>query len=119
MEQNTENKTIKAPKKKNDTTAIRFDKAFMRQVTKLVDKANKKQFGRKVKPKNMIVNLLRLADENLIEKVVKKSQEESLTNKDQDAIFLKENLGKFSGTKEEFDQKMRQLMASFLSQNPA
>ena len=119
MEQNTANKASKSNAKKVDSTAIRFDKSFMKQVAKLVDKANKKQFGRKVKPKNVLVNLLNLADDNLIENVIKKSQEESLTNKDQDAIFLKENLGKFQGTKEEFDEKMRQLMASFLSQNPA
>lgn len=119
MEQNTANKTSKPTAKKADSTAIRFDKAFMKQVTKLVDKANKKQFGRKVKPKNVLVNLLNLADDNLIEKVITKSQEESLTNKDQYALFLKENLSKFQGTKEEFDEKMRQLMASFLSQKPA
>tara|TARA_Y100000590_G_C15544660_1_gene948388 strand:+ start:112 stop:471 length:360 start_codon:yes stop_codon:yes gene_type:complete len=119
MEQNTANKTTKTATKKTDSTAIRFDKVFMRKISKLVDKANKKQFGRKVKPKNFLVNLLCLADDTLLEKVIQKSQEESLTSKDQDAIFLKENLGRFSGTKEEFDQKMRELMASFLSQNPA
>ena len=119
MEQNTENKTIKAPTKKNDTTAIRFDKAFMRQVTKLVDKANKKQFGRKVKPKMFLVNLLGLADEKLIEKVIQKSQEESLSVNDKKEMYMKENLTKFKGTKEEFEQKMMELMTGFLSQNPS
>ena len=119
MEQNTVNKTAKTTTKKTDSVAIRFDKAFMKQVSKIVDKANKKQYGRKIKPKAIIVNLFSLIDEKLIDKTIKMAQEESLTNKDQDTIFLKENLSKFSGTKEEFDKKMKELMSSFLSQNPA
>ena len=118
MEQNIENKTPKTTQKKNDSTAIRFDKVFMRQVTKLVDKANKKQFGRKVKPKAILVNLLNLADEKLLEKTIQKSQEESLTQSDRKEMFMKENLGRFKGNKEEFEQKMMELMSGFLSQSP-
>ena len=118
MEQNIENKTPKITQKKNDTTAIRFDKTFMRQVTRLVDKANKKQFGRKVKPKAILVNLFNLADEKLLEKTIQKSQEESLTQSDRKEMFMKENLGRFKGNKEEFEQKMMELMSGFLSQSP-
>lgn len=119
MEQNIENKVPKTSHKKNDSTAIRFDKAFMRQVTKLVDKANKKQFGRKVKPKAILVNLLNLADEKLLEKTIQKSQEESLTQNDRKEMFMRENIAKFKGNKEEFEQKMMELMSGFLSQNQA
>ncbi|MAE59368.1 MAG: hypothetical protein CME69_10835 [Halobacteriovorax sp.] len=118
MEQNIENKTPKSTQKKNDSTAIRFDKTFMRQVTRLVDKANKKQFGRKVKPKTILVNLFNLADEKLLEKTIQKSQEESLTQSDRKEMFMKENLGRFKGNKEEFEQKMMELMSGFLSQSP-
>ena len=118
MEQNIENKNTKTPVKKNDTTAIRFDKTFMRQVTKLVDKANKKQYGRKVKAKALLTNLLELADEKLIEEVILKTQDESLSVNDKKEMYMKENLSKFKGTKDEFEQKMMELMSGFLSQNP-
>lgn len=119
MEQNIENKTPKSNQKKVESTAIRFDKAFMKQVTRLVDKANKKQFGRKVKPKTILINLLSLADDRLIEKTIKKSQDESLTLSDRKEMFMKEHLGKFKGSKEEFEQKMMELMSGFLTQNQA
>lgn len=119
MEQNTASKTSKSTAKKADSTAIRFDKAFMKQVSKLVDKANKKQFGRKVKPKNLLVNLLNLADDNLIENVIKKAQEDSLSHSDKRELFLKEHMEKFSGSKEDFEEKMMELMSRFLSQNLA
>jgi len=117
MEQNTANKTSKSTAKKADSTAIRFDKVFMKQVSKLVDKANKKQFGRKVKPKNLLVNLLNLADDNLIKNVIKKSQEDSLSHSDKRELFLKKHMEKFSGSKEDFEEKMMELMSGFLSQN--
>jgi len=85
--------------------------------SKLVDKANKKQFGRKVKPKNLLVNLLNLADDNLIENVIKKSQEDSLSHSDKRELFLKKHMEKFSGSKEDFEEKMMELMSGFLSQN--
>jgi len=117
MEQNTVTKTAKTNTKKADSVAIRFDKAFMKQVSKIVDKANKKQYGRKVKPKTVLVNLLSLVDESLIEKVIKKSQQESLTLKDKKDKFIKDNLAKFNGTKDEMEEKMMEYFEGFLSQN--
>ncbi|MBT4792675.1 MAG: hypothetical protein HON90_13965 [Halobacteriovoraceae bacterium] len=118
MEQNTLNKTVKTNTKKTDSSAIRFDKAFMKTISKIVDKANKKQFGRKVKPKTILVNMLSLLDENLIDKVIKMSQENSLTHKDKKELFLKENLSKFSGSAEEMEAKMMEHFKGYLSQNP-
>lgn len=118
MEQNTENKTVKNATKKTDSTAIRFDKAFMKQISKLVDKANKKQFGRKVKPKSILVNLLKMAEPSLLENVVKKSQEESLSHNDKRELYLKERISKFSGSKEQLESKMMEVFDQYLSQYP-
>ena len=118
MEQNTLNKTVKSNAKKTDSSAIRFDKAFMKAILKIVDKANKKPFGRKVKPKNILVNMLALLDENLVNKVIKLSQEDSLTHKDRKELYIKKNLSKFGGSIEEMEVKMMEFFDGYLSQNP-
>ena len=43
-----QNKSI-AKSNKNESTSIRFDKAFVKKLSKIVDKANKKAFGKKKK----------------------------------------------------------------------
>jgi len=119
MEQNTINKSTNTTSKKTESVAIRFDKSFMKQISKIVDKANKKQYGRKIKAKSIIVNTISILDEKLIDKVIKKSQEESLSANDKKDMYMKENLTKFKGSKEEFEQKMMELMTGFLSQSPS
>jgi hypothetical protein len=119
MEQNTINKSTNTTIKKTESVAIRFDKSFMKQIPKIVDKANKKQYGRKIKAKSIIVNTFSILDEKLIDKVIKKSQEESLSANDKKDMYMKENLTKFKGSKEEFEQKMMELMTGFLSQSPS
>ncbi|MFT6632828.1 MAG: hypothetical protein ACJAS4_002793 [Bacteriovoracaceae bacterium] len=119
MEQNTINKSTNTTIKKTESVAIRFDKSFMKQISKIVDKANKKQYGRKIKAKSIIVNTFSILDEKLIDKVIKKSQEESLSANDKKDMYMKENLTKFKGSKEEFEQKMMELMTGFLSQSPS
>lgn len=111
------NTTRKVLSKRSEPTTIRFNRVFMKQIGKLVDKANKKQFGRKIRPGAIVENIFKLIDESLIDKAIKKTQEESLRPKDKKEIFLKENLGKFKGTKEEFEEKMMELMGVFISQN--
>ena len=118
MEQNNTSKPIKKTAKKTDSTAIRFDKTFMRQIARLVDRANKKPFGRKVKPKTILENLLKFADEKLLENVVKQAQEDSLTHTDKRELFLKEKLSNFSGSKEQLELKMMEVFDQYLSQNP-
>lgn len=117
MEQNTTTKNVNKNLKKNDSSAIRFDKVFIKQVSRLVEKANKKQFGKKIKSKAILENLLKLADEKLIEHVIKQSQEESLTHNDKKEIFLKEKLSNFSGSKEQLELKMMEIFDQYLSQN--
>lgn len=111
-------KEVKSNTKKVDSVAIRFDKAFMKQVTRIVNKANKKQFGRKIKPKAILQNLLDIVDESVIEKVIKKTQDESLTIKDRKEMNFKQNMSLFGGSKEKYEQKMMELMDNYLSANP-
>ena len=116
MEQTSTTKQTKKVAKKNDSSAIRFDKTFMRQISRLVEKANKKPFGRKIKPKDIVKTLFSLVDDSLLEKVIKKVQEESLTIDNKKEIFFKKHINQFEGSKEKFEEKMMELMKGFLSQ---
>ena len=124
MEQNNLSRPIepkaeparKAPKK-SDSFTVRFDKSFMKKVSRLVDRANKKPFGRKIRPRVILETLLGLADEKLLESVVKKAQEDSLSHNDKKEAFLKEKLSKFGGSKEQLELKMMALLNQHLSQN--
>ncbi len=116
MEQNTISKITKKSTKNDDLKAIRFDKAVIKQLDKFVDKANKKQFGQKIRASHILTNLLSLADEILLEKVIKLSQDNSLTHRDKKEMFLKENISKFGGNSEKFEAKMMELMGGYLSQ---
>lgn len=116
MKQAEATKTLKKANKSNNLMAIRFNNPFIAKLKKLVDRANKKSYGRKVKPSHIITQLFFLSDEVLKEKVIKQAQEESLTLKNREELFEKENLNKFGGSKEEFNEKMRELMGVHLSQ---
>ncbi len=106
----------KTPKRR-DSFGIRFNKEFMKKISKLVDRANKKPFGKKVVPRAIIENLLHLADDKLLDNIIKKSQEESLSHNDKREIFLKEKLSQFSGSKEQLELKMMEVFNQYLSQN--
>lgn len=116
MTEQTTVQKVKSNVKKTDSVVIRFDKSFMKQLTKIVDKANRKQFGRKIKPKNIIVELLNLADESLISKVLNNVQDKSLSTKDQKAILYKNIAGKFKGSIDELELKLLQKYAQEMSQ---
>lgn len=118
MEQKIDNKKTTPTAKKVDSTSVRFDKAFMKKVQRFVDKANRKQFGKKVRVNNFFVNLLNLADESLIEKVIKKSQDESLRLDDRKDINFKNNLSKFGGSRQKYEEKLMELMDKFVAENP-
>lgn len=118
MEQNIENKNTKTISKKVSSGTIRFEKGFMKDINKLVDKANKKEFGRKIKPKVILINLLKLATPQLLDEVVKRSQEDSLSHNDKRELFIKEKMSKFRGSKEQLEAKMMEVFDQYLSQNP-
>jgi hypothetical protein len=112
MEQNSTNKVQKSNAKKHESVAIRFDKAFIKQINRLVDKANKKQFGRKIKSKNIITSLFEISETILIEKAIERSQQKSLTHKDDKEKFLKEQVSKLGGTVESIEKKMMELFVA-------
>ncbi len=117
MEQNNTQKPLKKVFKKGDSLAVYFTREFMRKVSKLVEKANKKSFGKKIRPKAILENLFHLADEKLLEKVVKKAQENSLSHNDKREAFIKERLSKFNGSKEQMELKMMEIFDQYLSEN--
>ena len=69
-----------------------------------------KAFGKKIYPKDIIINLFELSDEAIVQKAIKKSQEESLTHKDKRELFIKESAAKFGGSPEQVEAKMMELM---------
>ena len=82
-----------------------------------MEKANKKPFGEKIKSRAILENLFNLADEKLLENVIKKAQEESLSHCDKREVFINEKLSKFNGSKEKLELKMMEVFDQYLSQN--
>ena len=117
MEQNNIQKTVKKTLKKQDYSTVRLNRDFMKKVSRLVDKANKKSFGKKVNSKMILESLLSLADEKLLEKVIKKTREDSLSHNDKREAFLRERLAKFNGSKEQMELKMMEIFDQYLLQN--
>ena len=118
MEQDNIKKSKKTAKK-NDFLTVRFGRDFMRKVSKLVERANRKPFGRKVRARMILESLFSLADEKLLEGAVKKAQEDSLSHTDKREAFLKEKLSKFGGSREQLERKMMEVFDQHLSQNRA
>lgn len=102
---------------KNESTSIRFDKNFIKKLAKVVDKANKKPFGKKIYAKDILVNLFEVTNDDTIQKVIAKCQEDSLTHKDKKELFIKQSAAKLGGSPELVEEKMMELMKNFLSQS--
>ena len=117
MEQSKIPTSVRKVTKKNDSSSVRFSKDFMKKVSKLVDRANRKSFGKRVKLKMILESLFNLADEKLLEDSVKKAQENSLSHSDKREAFLKERLSTFNGSKEQLELKMMEVFDQHLSQN--
>ena len=117
MEQHNTPTSVRKVTKKGDSSSVRFSKNFMKKVSKIVDRANRKSFGRRVKPNMILESLFNLADEKLLEASVKKAQEDSLSHSDKREAFLKEKLSKFSGSKEQLELKMMEVFDQYLSQD--
>ena len=117
MEQNNSQKPVKKVQKKWDYSTVHLNRDFMKKVLRLVERANKKSFGKKVNSKMILENLFYLADEKLLEKVVKKTQEDSLSHNDKREAFFKERLSQFKGSKEQMELKMMEIFDRYLSEN--
>ena len=78
METVENKKQIKTKTKKNELAGIRVSKETRRELIRLVDKINKKQFGRKVKASEVIATCIKLISEKEIEIL----QQSTLSNAD-------------------------------------
>lgn len=114
MEQSVSNGVVRPKTTKRTSSSIRFKHQFIKQVKRITDKANKKDLGRRIKLSEVLEQIFNQADEALIEKAIKICQEKSLSPEDKKAIFIKDKLSQFQGTREEFDQKMMELMENYL-----
>ena len=88
------------PKSKNSTGApVRVSNETKKILTKLLDKANKKSFGKRIKPDALIATALKLVADNHL----KKLQENSLSNADRLEMAFKEyKKGNSSASKDDF-----------------
>lgn len=64
---------VKRVSKKHGSSAIYFDRDFMKKILRLTEKTNKKSFGRKVKSKDTLEKLLQLVDVRISVKWAKKT----------------------------------------------
>ena len=117
MEQSKTTKPVKRVSKRKSYSVARLSKDFMRSVSRLAEKANRKRFGRRIRPKDILESLFSLADEKLLEKAIKKAQENSLSLGDRREAFLKERLSQFNGSKEQMELKMMEIFDQYLSEN--
>ena len=101
----------------SDKKCVYFDKEFSKKITRLVEMANKKTLGRKIRIKDFIIMLLDTARSDLIEEVIRKVQDNSLSVVDKRELFIKENLNRFGGNRDEMEKMMMKLMDGYLSQN--
>lgn len=119
MEKKTVEKKIEKetkPSKTLSTQNLRVDKIFVKKLQRIVEKANKKEFGARITPKDVLAQFLELSDTKLIERVIRKVQDDSLSHDDKKKLFIKSNATKFGGSKEKLEQKMMELMEGFLTQ---
>ena len=114
MEQKKLEIVAKVKEKKKDYGIIRVDQALLKRVKRLVDKANKKSLGKRVKARDILANLLDVVGEEVIGKAIKIAQEKSLSFKEKQEAFVKANMGRFKGDREQFERKMVELMGDFL-----
>lgn len=89
MTEPTKNMANKKGKKLN-TISIRVETIDKHKITTFLSKVNKKTYGRRVKVSDLIKTLLNGIDDELI----KKLQDQSLTNKDKIEIAFKDHVSK-------------------------
>ncbi len=90
---------VEKTKAKRDISAIRIDIATQKLLSSLILKANRKNFGRKIKA----VQLVQLALTKISEQDIKQLQDASLSNSDRLEMRFREHVKKFGAiSKDEF-----------------
>lgn len=103
MEQIDEKKVIKPTVKKSNSTSLRVSIDTKRKVVSELTKANKKAFGRKLKPDQLVaLGLSKITPKDIVE-----LQERSLSNEDRAEKAYRDYISKFGQiTRDEFTGKM-------------
>ena len=113
METSENKKQSKIKIKKLNTAGIRVDKETQRDLNRLVDKINKKQFGKKVKISQIIALSVKLiGDEH-----IKELQHNSLSNADKIEMQYRDYIRQNGAiSKDEFLGKLHNLMLGSMTQ---
>ena len=106
-------KQIKIQGKRVNTAGIRVSKETQRDLNRLLDKVNKKQFGKKIKINQIIaISIKLICDEH-----IKKLQQSSLTNADKIEMQYREYVRQNGAiSKDNFLGKLHKLMLGNMSQ---
>lgn len=116
METSENKKQIKSNSKKLNTAGIRVNKDTRRDLARLVEKVNKKQFGKKVK----ISEVIALAITLIGEKHIQELQQFSLTNADKIEMQYKDYIRQNGSiSKDDFLGKLHDLMLGKMAPNEA
>ncbi len=109
-------KQIKKPTPKVSTTGIRVSKEIRKDIARLLETINKKQFGKKIK----VAQLIELAIKLINDDHIKELQQTSLTNADKIEMqyrdYVRQN-GPIS--KDEYMGKLHELMLGQMSKPTA
>ena len=113
MEQSDNKKVTTAASKKLNTTGIRVDKDTRRIIARILDKLNKKQFGKRVKANQLIALAIGLLNDDHY----KQLQKQSLSNADKLEMQFKEYVRQHGSiSKDEFLGKLHELFIGQMSQ---
>ncbi len=105
-------KQVKKSNNKVTTTGMRISKETRKDLARLLELANKKQFGKRVKASHIIVLALKLIGENHI----KELQQASLSNSDKIEMQYREYVHQNGAiSKDDFLGKLHELMLGKMS----
>lgn len=113
METSGNKKQTPHQRKRINMSGIRVSKKTRRDLNRLLDKVNKKQFGKKIKINQIIaISIKLICDEH-----IKELQQSSLTNADKIEMQYREYIRQNSSIpKDEFLGKLHKLMLGKMSQ---
>lgn len=107
METSENKKQLKSNSKKLNTTGIRVGKETKRDLARLIEKVNKKQFGKRIKVGELIALSIKL----IAEKHIVELQQASLSNADKIEMQYKEYVRQNGAiSKDDFLGKLHNLM---------
>lgn len=114
METLNDKKKSKIESKKINTAGIRVTKEIRRDLARLLDKINKKQFGKKIKASQVIAVAIKLIEEKHIQEL----QQSSYSNADKIEMQYREYVRQNGAiSKDQYLGKLHELMLGNMSQS--